>query len=103
MAHLPDFDAERTRLFIPHHELTLDDLPAQGSSWSDIVMLAESFDGSVVYPEHAAMERFASDAREAFEPAGVLPQSLTILRTALSVERRFPHYDGPREDPERMR
>lgn len=52
MAHLPDFDVERTRLFIPHYELALDGLPAQGSSWSDIVMLAESFDGSVVYPEH---------------------------------------------------
>jgi hypothetical protein len=56
MTHLPDFDAERARLFIPHYELTLDDLPARGSSWSDTVMFAESFEGSVVYPEHEAME-----------------------------------------------
>lgn len=92
------------RLRIPHFALTVGDLPAPGASWDETVIFAESFDSHVVYPEHDRLQEFAVAARAAFARDGSLPEGLTMLRTALSVERRFPHFDNENlEDPDDMR
>jgi hypothetical protein len=103
MTPLPNFETERTRLWVPHYELRVDELPAPTASWSEMAVFAEFFPDQVVFPEKELLESFAIAARKEFERDGRLPEGLTMLRAALAAERHFPHYDGPRGDPERIR
>jgi hypothetical protein len=95
---VPDFDAGRTRVFAPHYALTLDDVPAPGASWSDVIGFAGSLDGVAVVPEHHQQEQSLLACREAFARDGELPEGLTLLRAALYVEQRADYHAG--EDSE---
>lgn len=95
---------ELTKLRIPHYALTVSDLPSPSVTWDEMTMFAASFDVCAVYPQHEAHEQFAVDTRAAFARDGLLPDGLTMLRTALSLDRHFPHFDNEYPgDPNDMR
>lgn len=94
MTSSADFGDERTRLYIPHYDLTIAELPVSDASWSDIVGFAASWDGYAVCPEPAALQNFMAQQRSAFAEGGSLPDGLTMLRTALFAEQRDDYHAG---------
>jgi hypothetical protein len=90
---------------VPHYALTAGLLPGQNAPWSELVYFAGTFDGYIVRHNVQALSDFEEEVRRRFLSDGMLPDGLTLLRTALFAEQRRDHFTdwSQGDDPSTMR
>jgi hypothetical protein len=78
---------------IANADLSESDVPAPDSGWQEVGRFALSFDGYEWWGTFQNCAEIGERGLEAFRATGVLPDSLTDLRTCLFFEqRRWRHF-----------
>ncbi|MBI4410188.1 MAG: hypothetical protein HY561_10800 [Gemmatimonadetes bacterium] len=84
---------------MPNAQLRLQDLPAPDADWHEHAAFAHSFFAYEHWGSFGAAAVLANRAAKRFREEGVLPSTLSELRTCLFFEhRRAVHQGGPSEE-----
>jgi hypothetical protein len=88
---------------ITNDDLTASDVPAPDAGWQEIGRFALSFNGYEWWGSFQKCAEVANLAVKTYRESGVLPESLTDLRTCLFFEQRRWRHFGFDPDEEAMR